>query len=101
MNEFPNTSGGKNSGHPILWLLLAFAPSVVGIICIKAKLFLPLSSPVLLVLDVACSVLSATVLARRAKSQGLRVVLTVLMFGFFFLFNIILTLFVGCTSKTF
>jgi hypothetical protein len=97
VNEFPNTSGGKSGGDPVLWLFLALTPSVAGIICLKTGLFPASVLPALVVLDVACCAFAAAALTNGIKDDGVRIVLAVLTFGFFFLFNIFIALYVGCT----
>ena len=81
----------------ILWLLLAFLPAGLGILF----LHIPRASglfPELLFVNFICCLFGAGKLARRIKNSEARMLVAFFLFCFFFGFNALTVLFIGCSG---
>jgi hypothetical protein len=92
-----NPPPNSNAPTGILWLFVAFIPSVVGIICFQTKSGLGLL-PILVIVNIGCSIFGAAGVVRGIKSEGTRIVLGVLLMPVFFVLNAFIVLAVGCSG---
>jgi ascorbate-specific PTS system EIIC-type component UlaA len=101
MNEEPNPPPEPENTNPIpimLWLLVAFLPSVVSIGLMRLKNTPSEMLTGLVILAGACCVSSAFGVLRGVKEVGLRVLLGLFLAGGFFVLNVIIVIFVGCSG---
>ena len=91
-------NGQNDPFYKILWLLCAFVPCLVAIICFQAKLDGQWVLPVLLGLDVVCSFLSAIGLVRGMKDALTANFLCLILAVLFFVANGVIALLVGCSG---
>ena len=82
----------------VLWLFVAFIPSVVAIPCFGIKTSAPLLLPALVILDLLCSSIAAVGLVRGMKNEAVQSLLGLFLGGFFIIFNVVITVFVGCSG---
>ena len=90
-NEDPNSSGVT-----VLWLLFAFLPSLIAIPLINNPS--PSIGAWLFPLGGGCCLIAAFGVLRRMKDPILRIVLGLLLAGLFFVVNIIIVVFIGCSG---
>ncbi len=81
-----------------IWLLAGFAPSVIGIACLQIKNPGQGMMPLLLVVDLICSVVASIGLVRRMENEGARFATGFFLVPFFFVFNAFIVAFVGCSG---
>jgi len=105
MNEEINPSqkpgGNGSSGLKILWLFLAFIPSLVTILGFETRTPREGFGMFALILGITCSLLAGIGLLNGMKDRVVRVVLGIALGGVFFLLNFIIVLFVGCSQMKF
>jgi hypothetical protein len=96
----PPTPGEPNEGVPkLMWLGVALAPTVIGLICFQARTAaLPLF-PLLVILDVVCSIAGSVGLVRGTRDAAARVFLGLFLTAFFFILNALIVLFIGCSGS--
>ena len=99
--EPPDPGEPKSPGAAILWLILAFLPSLIGLPMVKPivnrRLPVELLVPLLLV-AVACSLVSAFGLLRKVKPEGNRNFLAFFLAIGLFVLNVLSVVFLGCSS---
>jgi len=88
----------NNSGLKFLWLFCAFVPSLVAISFMGMKNPPQWFGVFALFLDAACSLLAGVGLLSGMKDQVVRVILGVFLGGVFFVLNVIIVVFVGCSG---
>ena len=99
MNEEPNPPNNVGNGmHPLLWLLVAFIPSIVALGCLGSKTVGSALVPVLLILDVGCSLAAGFGFVSGMKSLAGKVALGLFLGVFFVLLNAAIVLFLGCSG---
>ena len=95
----PNQPNGEGRQFLLLvWLLCAFVPSLVGILSLEIKNAPQGLGILLLILNAGCSLCSGIGLLSGIKDQVLRVIFGVLLGGFFFVLNVFIVIFVGCSG---
>jgi hypothetical protein len=101
MNEEPSQSNRPgNQKNPAIWLLCAFVPSLVAIPCWGLKSPVPALVPLLVILNIVCSLTAGIKLLGRTKAQDLRIALGFLLGVFFFVMNVVVVVFVGCSGMS-
>jgi hypothetical protein len=99
MNEEPTEPKRQTGSLPIvIWALCAFVPSVVGIAFLNTRDSGPWIGRPLLVLNLACSLLSGFGLLRGRKDMISRIVLASVLAFFLFLLNVAIVVFAGCAK---
>lgn len=99
--ELPAPREPKSPGATVLWLFVAFVPSLIGLPMVKpmvngklpTSLLVPLS-----LLAVACSLVSAFGLLRKVEPEGKRNLFAVFLAIGLFVLNILIVVFIGCSS---
>jgi hypothetical protein len=85
-----------NTGIIVLWLLFAFVPCFVAIPLMNNPS--PTVSGGLLILTVTCSLCSGIGVLRGVKNQAARILLGLVLAGVFFVLNVIVVVFIGCSN---
>ena len=91
-------NGDINPFPRIIWLFCAFVPSALAIVSFKIKNPGQWLAPSLLILAVVCSFASALGLLSGMKDKIVRSILAVLLAIVFFILNVLIALFVGCSG---
>jgi len=94
----PQPDQNYDSIHKVVWMIAAFVPSVIGIACLQIKnpgngLF-----PILVMLNLALSVAASIGLVRGMKNTGSKILLGLFLSAFFFVLNVVIVVFVGCSG---
>ena len=90
-----------NSGEPapkIIWLFVAFLPTVLALISFETPKLWPPILVVLVVLDFVCSVIASDRLTRGMKDNDTRGILMLFLILFFLVANVGISAFVGCSQ---
>jgi hypothetical protein len=82
----------------VICLLVAFLPSLIGILCFNVKNPNEWSATVLVVLNLVCSVVAGVGLVRGIKDGGVKFTVGFFLIPFFFVLNAIIVIFVGCSG---
>lgn len=99
INPPPQPDGtGGSAFPPMLWLFVAFVPSLVSIPLLRARNPPQWSLIALLFLAAACCLCSGLGLLARMKDQVVRIVLGLVLAGVFFVLNVLVVLFIGCSG---
>jgi hypothetical protein len=97
INPPPDPKGLKTPGQGVVWLLLAFVPSVVSIPVVgKNSSDFPLKS--LLALTIVCCVCAGFGILRDTKNLAARIFFSVLLAGVFFVLNVFIVILIGCSG---
>ena len=92
----PPVPGGKAT-RKIMWVLVAFLPSLIGIIVVSAiNAPSPGALPFLIILDVVCSIAAAIGLVQGIESEATKFIVAFLLIPAFFLINAFIVVFIGC-----
>jgi len=83
----------------ILWLLEAFIPSVVALGIMEKANASPYLGVALSILCVVCSVIAAVGLVRGMRSLAMQIILGIFLAGFFFIMNVVVVVFIGCSRS--
>lgn len=89
---------GKKPFLKLIWLLCAFIPSLVAIPCLGIKNMPQWLGLSLLMVNAGCSLFAGIGLLSGIKDPAIRVILGVLLGGFFFVLNVIIVIFIGCSG---
>jgi hypothetical protein len=97
-NDFPQQNKPKDPGSlRVLWILGAFIPSILGITSIRSNNGQVL--PVLILINFICSIVCAGGTMRGSmKNKSVELFLAFCLAAFFFVFNLIIVVFVGCSG---
>ena len=102
MNEqnepFDPRNNASTGLRPFAWLLLAFVPSVIGVLSLQIKNASPIWGILLVMLAVACCCASGIGLLSKMENRGLGIFLGLLLGAGFFVLNVIIVIFVGCSG---
>ena len=99
MNEEPNRPNEtKEQLSPVVWLVCAFIPSLMAIACLSMR-----NSPSwlgfwLVVANAGCSLAAGIGLLSGIKMQVVRIIIGMLLAGFFFVLNVFIVVFAGCSG---
>jgi len=94
----PPPNEGDESVLKAIWLLAAFVPSVIGIACFQVKNPGRGLLPLLIALNLILSVAATVGLVRGMKSGGAQFIIGLFLIPFFFVLNVLIVLFVGCSG---
>jgi len=96
-NKTPAPVKPNPEGRPpkFLWLFCAFAPSLIAIPMLNAAV--PALAPLLFGLNVLCSLSAGIGLVRGITSEIARFFLGLFLAGIFFVLNVMIVIFVGCS----
>jgi hypothetical protein len=92
----PNES--EQSFRKVIWLLAAFAPSVLGVACFRLTKPGPVLFPILMGFNLVLSLVASVEHVRGMKNVGAQFILGLFLVPFFFAFNVFIGLFVGCSG---
>jgi len=95
----PPETPGRKPAPKILWLLVAFIPSVAALFTTQYINQHGYLVAVLLILGVVCSIVAAMELVRGMKSLAERVAVGIFLAGFFFVANVVIAVFIGCSRS--
>jgi len=79
-------------------LFAGFAPSMVAIACFHLKNPGQSLLPLLIILNLICSIVASIGLLRGMKNEGLQILFSFLLIPFFFVLNVLIAIFVGCSG---
>jgi hypothetical protein len=99
MNEDPSKPPpvpGNKAAQKIMWVFVAFLPSLVGIILVSATNTQPGVLPFLVILDAVCSIAATTGLVQGIKGEGTKFLVAFLLVPSFFFINALIVVFIGC-----
>ena len=94
----PPPNEGDESVLKVIWLLAAFVPSLIGIACLHIKNQGQVLLPLLVVLNLVLSVAASVGLVRGMKNGGAQFIIGFFLIPFFFVLNVLIVLFVGCSG---
>ena len=96
----PNPPPGTDAQiiRKILWLLAAFLPSIIAITCLPMKNLGPGMFWFLAITNLVCSTAASAGLMAGIKGDGARFFWVLLLIPFFFILNIVIVVFVGCSG---
>jgi hypothetical protein len=98
-NDTNPGSGNRAGALKVLWLFCAFIPSVVAISCLKIPNPGQDLLAVLLFVDLVGSFAGAAgLLSGSISNKGVQSVVICFLATFFFILNIVITVFVGCSG---
>ena len=95
-NQNPEPDKLEAAGVTMLWLMLGFVPSLVGILTINQLPTIPRSG--LLAILVVCCLASAFGILRRTKDVIVRIFTSMFLAAALAVLNIIIVVFVGCSQ---
>lgn len=93
----PDGTGGSPVST-VFWLFVAFIPSMVSLLLFQTKNPPQWSLSALLFLAAACCLCSGLGVLARMKDQVVRIVLGLVLAGVFFVLNVLVVLFIGCSG---
>lgn len=96
-NAPPDGAGG-NPVSTVFWLFVAFIPTLVSLLLFETKNPSQWSFRALLFLSAACCLCSGFGVLARMKDLVLRIALGLILAGVFFVLNLIVVLFIGCSG---
>ena len=95
-NPSPTPGEDKKILLKILFVFIAFLPSLAGVACLQ--LINQGHGLFLFVLNLICSIVASLGLAQGIKSIGLQVFLNLFLIPAFFVMNVMIVVFVGCSG---
>lgn len=98
-NELPSEPEKPETPElAILWLVLAFIPSVIALAALKGTL--SAIGPILLIIGVLCCLLGGLGVAGAFKesSSAVSIPIGLLLAGVFFVLNVIIVVLIGCSG---
>jgi hypothetical protein len=100
MSDEPNPTPGEDKKIllKILYVFIAFLPSLVGIASFQLKNQGQGLIQFLFFLNLICSIVASLGLAQGIKSDGLQFLLNLFLIPAFFVMNVLIVLFVGCSG---
>lgn len=81
-----------------MWLIVAFVPGAISVPLLGARHLFEWSPIAVLIIAAACCLCSAFGMLGGVKEQAVRIILGLLLAGAFFVLNMIIVVFVGCTT---
>jgi hypothetical protein len=94
--EPPEPEKLDRTGAIVLWLVVAFVPSLVALSTFDSRS--PTVSGGVLILAVACCLCSGFGVLGRTKYPETRILFGLLLAGIFFVLNVFIVIFIGCTG---
>src|SRR5690242_19856356 len=97
-NQSNRPNGNDEIPREFVWMFCAFLPGLVAILCLEFKNPPQWLWGSLLLLNVLCSLSSGIGLLAKMKDQALQFIFGVLLAGLFFVLNVVIVIFVGCSG---
>jgi hypothetical protein len=100
MNEDPPKPPpvpGDKTFQKIIWVIVAFLPGLIGIIVVSTTNTDNGALSFLIILNIACSIAASVGLVRGMEVRWVQVLVAFLLIPAFFVINMIIVIFVGCT----
>ena|SRR5579863_9073404 len=94
----PPPSERDKSFRKVMWLLAAFVPSALGVACFHLKERGRELLPYVVVVNLVISVAASVGLVRGMKNAGAQFILGLFLIPFFFVLNVLIVFFVGCSG---
>jgi hypothetical protein len=80
-------------------LVVVFVPSILAIFLISFKYAPSWILPVLAILNLLCSAVGSVGLVRGLKHDSMKFLLVCVLVPFFFLLNVLIVIFIGCSGQ--
>lgn len=100
MNEDPSMPPpvpGNKAGQKIMWVCVAFLPSLIGIAVVSMKNTDNGAAAFLIIMNAVCSIAASVGLVRGMEMRWLQVLVAVVLVPAFFVVNGFIVIFIGCT----